>query len=115
MRKSCLALVTALIVAGCGGEPAVTDNVVENMAVENAADATNFQAEVIALEPRAREGVFLRAVRDAGLPCQSVTGSESVEPRDGNPTWRATCDGNRPHLISITRDGTANIISRTDN
>ncbi|MFL9842644.1 hypothetical protein ABS767_16860 [Sphingomonas sp. ST-64] len=114
MRQMILVLATAGLLAGCGGGQA-TNNVTANEAVENVVeDTTNYQAEVLALNPRAREGVFMRAVRDAGLSCQSVTASERVDDRNGDPTWRATCDNRDPHLISITKDGTANIVSRTD-
>ncbi|QDX25599.1 hypothetical protein FPZ54_05925 [Sphingomonas suaedae] len=114
MRQMILVLATAGLLAGCGGGQTAS-NVTANQAVENTVeDTTNYQAEVLALNLRAREGVFLRAVRDAGLSCQSVTASERVEDRGGDPTWRATCDDRNPHLISITKDGTANIVSRTD-
>lgn len=114
MRQVILVLATAGLLTGCGGGQ-VSNAVTANEAADNVVeDTTNYQAEVLALNLRAREGVFLRAVRDAGLSCQSVTASERVEDRGGDPTWRATCDNRNPHLISITKDGTANIVSRTD-
>ncbi|ODP39493.1 hypothetical protein [Sphingomonas turrisvirgatae] len=114
MRNTSFVILAALLVTACndGAQPAA--NVAMNEVAANEADATNYQAEVIALPVAAQEGVFLRAVRDARLACQKVTKSERLEDRQGNPTWRATCDGNNPHLISITRDGTAKIVSRTD-
>ena len=114
MRKFDGLMLAALALAGCNGDPQPAGNAADNGAVENAADATNYQAEVIALPLPARQGVFLRAVRDAGLTCQEVTESERRDDRQGNPTWRVICDRNSPHIISITRDGTAKIVSRTD-
>lgn len=109
------AMLAAMLLSACGGNaPQPAANEADNIAVTNEADATNYQAEVIALPLPARQGVFLRAVRDAGLTCQQVTESEKLEDRNGNPTWRAICDGNNPHIISITRDGTANVLSRSD-
>ncbi|WP_343521018.1 hypothetical protein [Sphingomonas sp.] len=115
MRKTYLAITGALALAACGGggQQAANDAAADNM-VENAADATNYQAEVIALPPGQQNGVFLRAVRDAGFNCQEVTETERFDPVQGNPAWRVTCDNRTPHLISITRDGTAKIVSRTD-
>ncbi len=104
----------ALGLAACGGEPPAAPNTSDEVIGANAVDATNYQAEVAALPLPARQGVFLRAVRDAGLTCQEVTESQKIEDRGGNPTWRAICDGNSPHIISITRDGTAQILSRSD-
>lgn len=104
----------SLGLAACGGEPPAAPNTSDDVVSVNAVDATNYQAEVAALPLPARQGVFLRAVRDAGLTCQEVTESQKIEDRAGNPTWRAICDGNSPHIISITRDGTAQILSRSD-
>jgi hypothetical protein len=114
MHKTGAALLGTILLCGCGGgsQPAV--NAAENMAVANEADAMNYQAEVMGLPLNARQGVFLRAVRDAGLTCQEVTESERLKDAEGNPTWRATCDGDSPHIISITRDGTAKVMSRSD-
>lgn len=114
MRKAGVILLGAILASGCdGGSPAAV-NAADNVAAANEADATNYQAEVMALPLPARQGVFLRAVRDAGLTCQQVTESEKLADIQGNPTWRATCDGDSPHIISIARDGTARILSRSD-
>jgi hypothetical protein len=113
-RETSVVIVLAAMLGACGGQPQPTANAVDNAAVANEADSTNYQAEVIALPLPARQGVFLRAVRDAGLTCQQVTESEKLADVEGNPTWRAICDKDSPHIISITRDGTAKIVSRSD-
>jgi hypothetical protein len=114
MRKTYLAITGALMLAACGGGQQAANDAAANNVVENMADSTNYQAEVMALPPGQQNGVFLRAVRDAGFNCQEVTETERFDPVQGNPAWRVTCDNRTPHLISITRDGTAKIISRTD-
>ncbi|MCP3731954.1 hypothetical protein M9978_16130 [Sphingomonas sp. MG17] len=114
MRKTGFVMLAAMLAGACQNDAQPAANAAENTAIENEADATNYQAEVIGLPLNARQGVFLRAVRDAGLTCQQVTESEKLEDREGNPTWRAICDGDSPHIISITRDGTAKILSRSD-
>lgn len=114
MRKIGVAMAGALLLSACGGGAEKAANeAAANEAVANVADTTNYQAEVIALAPTARDGVFLRAVRDAGMNCQEVTQTERLDPVSGNPAWRIYC-GKTPHIISITRDGTAKIVSRTD-
>lgn len=113
MRNTGFVILAALL-AACNDGAQPTAAGAANDTAGNESDVTNYQAEVVKLPVAAQEGVFLRAVRDAGLACQKVTKSERVEDRQGNPTWRATCDGDNPHLISITRDGTARIMSRTD-
>lgn len=82
----------------------------DNVAVNEAVDTTNYVAEVLALEEGQRLGVFFRAIRDAGLPCQQVVSAE-IEPTMNPITWRATCEDGADHLISLTEDGTANILS----
>lgn len=112
MRKMGVAMTVALLLSACGGEKAANE-AAANAAVANAGDTTNYQAEVLALGPAQRDGVFLRAVRDAGMNCQEVRQTERIDPINNNPTWRIYC-GKTPHIISLSRDGTAKIISRTD-
>ena len=83
------------------------------------AAADNATAAVLALNDNQRNGVFYRALEDAGLACQRVTSSERMPDQDGKPLWRANCGGkiasaNTSHMITITPDGTAQIVSRTD-
>lgn len=113
MHKMGVAIAAALLLSACGGDEKAANETEANTAVANVVDTTNYQAEVLALPPTARDGVFLRAVRDAGMNCQEVTQTERRDPIEGNPTWRIYC-GKTPHLITLTRDGTAKITSRTD-
>ncbi|HEY0623466.1 hypothetical protein [Sphingomonas sp.] len=113
MLKMGMAMTAALLLSACGGAEKAANDTAANAATANTADATNYQEEVLKLVPAQRDGVFLRAVRDAGLNCQEVTETERIDPMNGNPSWRVYC-GKTPHLISITRDGTAKIVSRTD-
>lgn len=125
MRTRLLLTVTAaLAVAACqpAAEQQPTTNVtvepvgndVEANAVGNAEGEGNVLATVLNMNDRQRNVVFIRAILDAGLPCQEVTGSTRLPDQDGKPIWRAECAGGGKHMISITPDGTANIISRTD-
>lgn len=87
----------------------------EGNAVGNEAATGNVTAKVLAMSDRERNVVFIRAILDAGLPCDGVKSSERLPDRDGKPLWRANCSGNGgSHMISITPDGIANIVSRTD-
>lgn len=113
MRKTLFALTGAALLSACGGGNTTNEVTANQLAAENAADATNYQAEVMALSPQLRDGVFLRALRDAGFNCQEITEVEAREPVSGNPAWRVQCSG-VPHIVSISRDGTAKILSRSD-
>lgn len=113
MRKAIITVMAAALVSACGGGEPGSDVADGNDAAANAVDMTNYQAEVIALPVGQQNGVFQRALQDAKFTCQQVTRAERYKPVNGNPAWRVWC-GDQPHIISITRDGTANILSRRD-
>jgi hypothetical protein len=125
-----LPALAAFALAGCGGsetasagneatanvasEPANADDVEAN-AVGNELAPENVTARVLTMNDRQRNVVFVRALMDAGLPCDGVIGSERLPDIDGRPMWRADC---RPpggsHMITVTPDGTAQIVTRAD-
>jgi len=114
-----LPALAALALAGCGPsggerESAGSTTNAEANAVGNAAGGENATARVIAMNDRQRNVVFIRALLDAGIQCQAVTSSERLPNQDGKPLWRANCSDKTAHMISITPDGTANIVSRSD-
>ena len=79
----------------------------------NAANAVDYVAAIQNLSQTEQQGVFLRAIRDADLPCRDVISVEQVEPMQKQPTWRAQCDQGDAHLIMVKPDGNAQIVSRT--
>jgi hypothetical protein len=124
MRKLMIVPVLgALALGAC--EPAAERNVagsvtvtegsnVEGNVVADNADG-NALAAVLAMSDRQRNVVFVRALMDAELPCDGVKGSERLPDVDGKPVWRVECRGvGGYHMVSITPDGTANILSRND-
>lgn len=133
MRKLMIAPVLAAVMLGGCGAPAGNDAASENAAVAaepanadaeanavgNVAESDNALARVLALNDAQRNGVFYRALEDAGVACQKVTSSERMPDMDGKPLWRADCDSkiasaSTSHMITITPDGTAQIVSRSD-
>ncbi|WP_448661334.1 hypothetical protein ACG3SL_11830 [Sphingomonas sp. CJ20] len=113
-----LTAVAALMVAGCQPAneqtPANTTTTEPANIADNAQGEGNVLATVLTMSDRERNVVFIRAIMDAGLPCQEVKASTRMPDQDGKPLWRADCVGGASHMISITPDGTANIITRTD-
>ncbi|KFG90026.1 putative lipoprotein [Sphingobium herbicidovorans NBRC 16415] len=76
--------------------------------------AMNYATEVAALPRQARDAVFFRAIRDAGLPCQTIVSSDPMP--DAPPPsviWRAQCEDKAYHLIQIQPNGSAVVTSRT--
>lgn len=76
--------------------------------------AANYTAAVEALSGSQREGVFLRAVIDAGKSCQKIVKTESVEATGQPREWRVTCAGGEQYLLSVRPDGTVLVVNRTD-
>lgn len=123
-KRIVLSALAALALGGCGpgGEggggandvAAVNAADAEANAVGNAAGGENALAAVLGMSDRQRNVVFIRALLDAGIECQSVVSSERLPDQDGKPLWRADCSDKRAHMISVTPDGTANIVTRTD-
>lgn len=108
MRGMTIGMVAALtLLSACGGgeEPEV-------VASPSAPALTNAQDQVVALPSRLQEGVMLRAIRDAGLTCQSVTELTRVDDSGGNVRWRVICDKSEPYVVEIGQDGMARIRSR---
>ncbi len=72
----------------------------------------NSAAEVPTLDPRQRDVVLFRAIRDAGLACQDIIRAEQIEDMTRKPTWRARCEDGASHLIIINADRTATVVGR---
>ncbi|KQN19237.1 hypothetical protein ASE86_11995 [Sphingomonas sp. Leaf33] len=105
MTRPMIAVLLALPLAACGGGEAPTANTATPAA---AVTESEFQAKVTALEPAARNGVFIRAIRDAGLNCQEVTESR----KDKKPgMWAARCADGTGYAVQILPDGTATVFA----
>ena len=73
---------------------------------------SDFQRQVAALAPAQRNGVFIRAIRDAGHDCQGVVKSEAQTPAaNSDPLWHATCSDQATYGVLIGRDGTATVVA----
>jgi hypothetical protein len=115
-----LILCAALALAACGGKADNSDAVnaapgSENaMAADNGAEPGNALATVLAMPDKQRNIVFVRALLDADIKCDGVVSSKRMPDSEGKPVWLAECKNGSTHMISITPDGTANIMSRSD-
>ncbi len=109
-RRSRLVIVAcAMMIAGCDGTNGAPDPVASPTPVA----LSDIQKRIVALPKRLQDGVMLRAIRDAGLTCQTVTELTRVETRADQIRWRVVCDETEPYVVEITPDGTAKIRSRT--
>ncbi|SOB78519.1 hypothetical protein SAMN06297144_0024 [Sphingomonas guangdongensis] len=101
-----LIVVAALMLAGCGGGDSPAPK-----ATPTAQPLSDVQQQIAVLDDKQRNAVFIRAIRDAGRDCQGVTGSERRDDvsANGTPTWVATCQGGAVWIVSIARDGTAQV------
>ena len=75
----------------------------------------DYQARLQAMPEGQRNAVFIRALRDAGRPCQGVENSAYQGERDGVPTWTARCtDGGGEWLILLGADGVVQVVSAAE-
>ncbi len=100
--------IATLALAACQAAP--DQNAAEP--ADTAGKISIYTAEVLAPSVGQRNAVFVHAIRDAGLACQGVTKSDRLADTAGNAVWRADCDDGTAHLIQMTPDGTALIVSR---
>jgi hypothetical protein len=115
MSRAIIIAGAVLALTGCNPatEGAAPEPTPTAAAVANASG--NPLEKVLAMPERERDIVFVRAITDAGIKCDGVIKSERMPDQDGKPFWRADCKGgNNSHIINITPDGTANIVSRSD-
>jgi hypothetical protein len=93
-----------LLTLACGSNPPG----VPGNGMQSAAPAGN---PVAALSDGQRKAVFIRAIRDAGLPCQHVDSSAPGGAYRGMPVWTAVCQGGGRWTIVIGSDGGAQILN----
>lgn len=98
-------LASVLMLAACQGSPPAPEN-----AAEEAGGALNTQNQIESLAEGERNGVFIRAIRDAGQDCQFVESSERAGNYQDFPMWRARCDNGRTYTIVIANGGEAQVI-----
>ena len=97
-----------LAIAGCDQSPEKkpASNAV---AVNASGPKVDYVAEIRAMEPPLRRGTFLRAIRDAGQPCQEVRKEYETEPVGGQASWSAECDNGAQWIVIVQRDGNAKV------
>lgn len=97
-------LVLGLAACGDGDERAATET----------AGTENVQAQIDQLPEGQRNGVFIRAIRDAGEECQHVERSERSGENRGRPVWTAHCEGGGEYAIVIDEGGMAAVVNASE-
>jgi hypothetical protein len=110
--RATLALVAVLAACGDTGSQSGA-NAQATGAAANAQQAgpDDVQNRVAAMPEAQRNGVFIRAIRDARQDCQHVESSRRAGENGGFPVWTATCDGGRTFSIVIMNDGSAAVLN----
>lgn len=98
----------ALLLAGCDATPSAPVN-----QAEAAAGGEAMGNRLAAMPEGQRNGVFIRAIRDAGQDCQFVESSTPAGEYQGFPLWSARCEGGRTYTIAIGNAGEAQVIDDT--
>ena len=91
-----LSLLVALApLAACGSAP-------DKAATNQTADSTDYLKRMAELNENERDGVLLRAIRDADRPCQGVQRSVPAPAVEGGPpAWVATCEDGGEWLVAV--------------
>jgi len=103
---SLLILAMSACSGGTANDVAADENV---QAVANTASGSNAQQAVRDLSDGQRNGVLLRAIRDARQPCQNVRESMLSETPGRTPVYMATCENNAVYAVAIRDDGNATV------
>jgi hypothetical protein len=105
MRKSIVPLIALAALAGCG--PPQRD---QPKAPQPPSGVT---LKVMGMNEKERNIVFIRALLDSDLACDGVSKSERIPDMQGVPYWKVYCVNGSSHLITVTADGTAKIMSHS--
>lgn len=97
------------LLAACGSSSSTPAN--QAGAAETAAA---YQQRILAMPAGERDGVFIRAIRDAGQDCQHVASSVSAGVHQGRPVWTAHCDGGHDFTIALGDHGSATVINAAE-
>lgn len=111
MRNLLIALST-LALAGCGSSPEPVTNT--QPPALNSVTGEDDSNTVEAMQDGTLRLTFARALADANLSCDGVVKAEKMPDQQGKPNWRVTCKNGKPYSITVSPDGTANIIGRND-
>lgn len=103
--KTASAVALLMAVAACGGGEG--GNGSANEVATGTTGGGDALTQVRALPEGQRNGVFIRAIRDANLACQQVTGSTEKQGPEGRPYFETRCQDGGVYAVSIADDGTA--------
>ena len=106
MTRSALAALTlAAAVAACHSP---REQAPANTAA--APDAAAFANQIAALPAAQREGVFMRAITDAGYSCQKIETMTRHAPISGRPAWAVACDHHNDYVALAIPGDTLQIV-----
>jgi hypothetical protein len=115
MRRRLIATgALVLVLAACGGrgggaEGANGTTLTNNVSANAGSGGGDAQNKVDALPEGQRNGVLIRAIRDANLACQQVTESSLSPTSNKMPVYFATCEDGAVYAVAIRDDGTATV------
>lgn len=104
MKKAALLAALVCAVSACGGGEAPANNAA-------GAGEEDFQARILAMPEGQRNGVFIRAIRDARQTCQRVDSSAPAAPVRGRPVWTAVCEGGESYTLVILAGGNVQVLN----
>lgn len=103
----------SLALAACGSGDTATDAGSANTAAATTNAQPDYAERIRTMPEGQRTAVFLRAVRDAGNPCQTVMEATDVGVAGGPPTYAVRCDDGGRWVVAIGADGVATVTAQS--
>ena len=104
-----LVLCPLIALAACGSADTRNDQQPAPATATTPIAFTAVQQRVVDLPERQRFGVFLRAIRDGGAPCQEVVQGIRQPDHDGSPLYAVRCEDGPQYAIAIDAKGIAQV------
>lgn len=102
-------LLLAASACGGGGDKSAANAQTNAPAPAAAGGTSDAQNRVRSLPEGQRNGVLIRAIRDAKQNCQQVEQSELTQTSNNVPVYMATCDDGAVYAVAIADDGSATV------
>lgn len=110
-RRPFAVLALAALAGACHAPPQQPAANTTTSAAATPADA--FAEKVAALPDAQRQGVFMRAITDAGFLCQKIETQTQHAPIDGHPAWSIGCDHGNNYVALAMPGDTLQIVPGT--
>jgi len=106
MMNGRMALVSAMLLASCGGAGPGTGQGGNVQAPGAPATPDPVEVKLRALNPIQQRVAFYRAILDGDYTCKKIVSVVEKPRNEGRPVWLVTCDDQGEYVITLVPGGT---------